>query len=253
MIYYVRKSGNDANNGYTEATAKLTIAGAYTASTTGDTIDIGAGEFVENIGASGRTYRGAGMFKTTVVGYLAWASLIAAVTLQDMRINLAGTGQTYLVFNGGTYKFIRVYFDGGGYSWTPGVGFFYPNSTSTIQVISSVFVNHVLNSRAFFDMRNTNDKLEIYGSTFYGITASYISFVPSTGGNVTTKNSIFSTCTTGGVANATIWTHTYNCYYSITTPTLSTGEISANPLFNDPGGGDFRLQSGSPCIGAGLP
>ena len=46
--YYVRANGNDANDGLTEATAKLTIGGvdgAATPAVNGDIIDVGAGTF----------------------------------------------------------------------------------------------------------------------------------------------------------------------------------------------------------------
>lgn len=44
---YVRKSGNDSNNGSTPALAKLTITGAISAMTSGDTIYIGSGIYRE--------------------------------------------------------------------------------------------------------------------------------------------------------------------------------------------------------------
>jgi hypothetical protein len=31
------------------------------------------------------------------------------------------------------------------------------------------------------------------------------------------------------------------------------GNISADPMFSDPGGGDFRLKANSPCLDAGNP
>ncbi len=45
--FYVRKSGNDANNGLSPAAAKLTYTAAYTAASSGDTIYIGAGVYRE--------------------------------------------------------------------------------------------------------------------------------------------------------------------------------------------------------------
>lgn len=66
---YVSKSGNDANDGRSWQTAKLTIAGAIAACSGGETIHVGPGTYVENVdltGSGGVTIKGAGMFATTV-------------------------------------------------------------------------------------------------------------------------------------------------------------------------------------------
>ncbi|MFN4985378.1 MAG: beta strand repeat-containing protein, partial [Ignavibacteria bacterium] len=56
---YVRANGNDANNGATEATANLTIAGALADAQAGDVIDIGAGDFAGATVGYNVTLRGA--------------------------------------------------------------------------------------------------------------------------------------------------------------------------------------------------
>ena len=56
---YVRANGNDANNGATEATANLTIAGALADAQAGDIIDIGAGDFAGATVGYNVTFRGA--------------------------------------------------------------------------------------------------------------------------------------------------------------------------------------------------
>jgi hypothetical protein len=40
---------------------------------------------------------------------------------------------------------------------------------------------------------------------------------------------------------------------SLTNPTGIDGNISQDPLFTDPVGGDYTLQAGSPCVDAGNP
>lgn len=55
--------------------------------------------------------------------------------------------------------------------------------------------------------------------------------------------------------------HDYNCLYTAGSGgaanyqnfTLSTNEITTNPLFIDPDNGDFRLSYSSPCKGTGFP
>lgn len=52
---YVSKGGNDSNDGSSWALSKLTIQGAVTAATSGDTIEIGSGEYNEAVSWTGTT------------------------------------------------------------------------------------------------------------------------------------------------------------------------------------------------------
>ncbi|HEX2949916.1 MAG TPA: right-handed parallel beta-helix repeat-containing protein, partial [Armatimonadota bacterium] len=54
---------------------------------------------------------------------------------------------------------------------------------------------------------------------------------------------------------ATSWTQSYNCFYNNaddSTRVLGTGEIKANPSFMGGIPSDYHLQTGSPCIDAGI-
>ena len=63
-VWYVSKTGNDANAGHSWASAKLTVSAAVAAATAGDTIMVGPGVFEEAVDASvkdGLWFEGAGV------------------------------------------------------------------------------------------------------------------------------------------------------------------------------------------------
>jgi hypothetical protein len=101
--------------------------------------------------------------------------------------------------------------------------------------------------------------------TGYGI---YCSGASNQRGTISLTNSIISDVTfknnshtiSGGPIGFSIgsWTatHDYNCYYQAGYRAVTPGDpgdhaVEAAPLFVNPDSGDFRLQWGSPCIGAG--
>ncbi len=78
--------------------------------------------------------------------------------------------------------------------------------------------------------------------------------------SITVKNNILACNNTHGIGvnncTSTEFVHDYNCFYNNSTAAIegySPGahSISADPLFVDLTGGDYYLQSGSPCLGAG--
>lgn len=109
--YCVRKTGNDANSGLSPAAAKLTIAGAYAAASSGDTIYIGAGVYREAAQLSSSKslsfigdYDGS---QTGDAGMVHWRQSAADVTVTAgvaLRLNAGSDGTIirWIAFSGGT-------------------------------------------------------------------------------------------------------------------------------------------------------
>ncbi len=109
-------------------------------------------------------------------------------------------------------------------------------------------------NNTFYDNRLKSSGYSNYGSR-YGQGIYSLSSSP------TIKNNIFinhSTSYGDGVpiyATSAI-TVNYNCFYNnggSNVNVTSNNGITSNPLFNNPTGGDFNLQTTSPCINAGDP
>jgi hypothetical protein len=70
-IYYVNKSGNNANNGLSEVNAKLTISAAISIASSNDTIIVGSGEYAERLSWSDKSLE----FQSDGIVYMNGASL----------------------------------------------------------------------------------------------------------------------------------------------------------------------------------
>jgi hypothetical protein len=89
--------------------------------------------------------------------------------------------------------------------------------------------------------------------TGYGV------FPCNTAGTLTFTNNIVSTVSLYCLAAATGWTftETNNCFYaniglgSIQSTVVNGTDLETDPLFTDAAGGDFSLDSASPCLTAG--
>jgi hypothetical protein len=107
----------------------------------------------------------------------------------------------------------------------------------------------------------------IYNNVFYNNVASQQMVTGSATGTFTFNNNIFYSSASGATFSSTGITYAYNCYYgtSMTYPT-DAHAVKANPLLVNPGSGGsggtggtanatltgYKLQSGSPCINAGV-
>lgn len=268
---YVRKTGNDANTGTDPDTdAVLTIARAYAlcSSADSDIIDIGEGTWVEDIYLNRNdgngtevddiTWRGAGMYKTTINGNGKHPDETAAgstpLTFQDLKIELAA--DNYYDFRTTadlTMNDVWVDFNGkGGSSY-----FFLFEGTQDVYFNRCIFNDAVPTSNYMFGGITGTTVCRMNRCIFYNCTAVGISYWFRTDDNaeVISKNCIFNDLdgyTQGGQSS---WTSTYDCYYGASSTLMSdkTGNIIADPKFVDPANEDFSLQDDSPCIGAGQP
>lgn len=109
-------------------------------------------------------------------------------------------------------------------------------------------------------------QVEVYNNVIYAeSTSSGLSGLRVAGGDVVARNNVImgfnrgidyrSTDTNASLSN------NYNCMFGNTTNYFNNGtpgvvpgadDVLANPLFVNAGAGDFALQSGSPCRGAGV-
>jgi hypothetical protein len=239
--YYVRKTGSDANNGTTIPLAKLTIAGAValSAAGSGDTIDIGVGEWIENIiYSNARTYRGAGMFLTSIVGRLTNGSAAVSIYFRDLKMTLNANNTATISVS--LLSLVRVYWNCAGYGDTGGDGYF---SASWV-LDNSLFVNLGVDKTCSTAYTITNSIFTSNNNfeTRYVTLASIV------------KNSFISVYNLYR-PDSTNPTHSYNAYAGTPSWGLGTGEFIASlaACFVDAPNGDFTLKAGSPLINTGNP
>jgi len=257
---YVNKAGNDSNDGLTLATAKLTIAGANAIAVATDTVSIGVGTWSETLQLSKVNdciYQGAGMFLTAIQGDI-YNSGITSSKVNDMKIifatNLPRLTATTVTWN-------NVYLDGTNTSSGTNAYIAYVIANATNKFTGCIFYKCTNTGGAgLFPINGANGILKIYNCIFYksnAVATDYFVYDYSGANNgLSFKNCIFhSVAGSSRIVAGGGFVHEYNCFYASTllflTTALNATEFEADPLFVDPEGGDFRLQSSSPCIGKG--
>jgi hypothetical protein len=247
---YVTKAGNDTTGDGTITLPYLTIAKAITVTTTGDTINIGVGEWAEDVTAS-RIYQGVSMFDTHINGVATNQYWNFDITFNDIKVS-----NPSVQFSGKTYRFNR--------SWW---------KFSATGLMNTI-VEGALTLYMDYSIWEGNDLGFAYGGAFYNtlrldIRHSIVTKISGTWSRVNgalasvsyLENLIFyfiKATALGGSVTYPCALEQYNCWYTsggtITGPlggAFSATDITTNPLFVDFAGGDFRLQPTSPCIGKG--
>lgn len=256
--YYVRKTGDDGNDGLSEANAKLTIASAVTASSEDDTIDIGEGTFDEALPIEPRTYQGAGMFSTTLEGMFSDNLATGDHTYNDMYWDITAEDPTAVTLPFGTLTLNRVFIDGTKRSAGAYSRFFIANNLRTF-IMNNCVIYEMFegNSRGFVNSETTGYTSQFTNCTFYNTGFKGQRTSADVSSDSFYKNCIFQGCmffsSTGTTEEEFI--NPENCIFwdmfDFSQTGGSTNCTFEDPLLADPGGGDLRLQAGSPAIGAG--
>jgi hypothetical protein len=134
-------------------------------------------------------------------------------------------------FGNSNVTFTNCLFSGNVATGAGGGGALWIGSNSTITVRLCTITGNIANVN-FAGIHNTGTSAIVTNSIIYGNTGP--------GGSQAVNQQINAA---GGTNNVT--------YSNVQGGFAGTGNINANPLFEDQAGGDFQLGAGSPCIDAG--
>jgi hypothetical protein len=260
--------------------AYATIQDAINAATSGQTVSVSSGTYVEDLTMkSGVTVDGAGFGETKIVGTVTFDGVTGAtlsdVSIYDYDYATGGSGQTYVgiyVTDGDAtisavgiyYTLYGVHADNAssvsidraniGGNWY-GV---YSDGTTDMDVTNSFIYSNPAggiatdNTSGGTILHNT-----IVGNGFAGI-SSYLTGGITQGNdssetvanNVVVSNYYGVNCysCTGSALNNLVWGNTTDY---VNDASASSSDLSSDPLFENPNEGDYSISATSPCIDAG--
>lgn len=237
-----------------------TIQEGIDASTSGDTVEVSAGIYTENIDFAGKDLlvRSAGGTESTVIQPLDLTSPIVTFS-QGESPSSEFTGFDITGSNGAP----AVYISGSSPSVHHNVFQGHSGSEQAHVIIRVTGESHALfafnvfynNSGHWGMVYSDADSTRIINNTIDGGERGML--VYSSGSTV--KNNIVVNCTKYGFWDDSrsmirryndIWNNVENYWSSMI---ADVTDISADPLFVDPGEGDYSILSDSPCIDAGDP
>lgn len=269
-VYYVRISGNDANDGLSPATAFRTISKAASVMQAGDTVYVGAGTYNETItppasGVSGRP-----------ISYI--ADVTGAYTGDSGTVILDGqnslcyafqlsTGRSYLVIDGFEAINYRTCTSSDG-------AYYFIDGSNTNNIYRNLIVHNV--QRDGFILGGSgnllenciaystgDDGMEIKGD---GNIIRNCTFVNNSGHAIESDSPQTNTYENNIIDGAMGWnmsyfnssTFNYNDWTQGVLPGTGTGNLNVNPLFVDKSNNDLHLSqtaagqgSDSPLVDAG--
>ena len=260
--YYVRTDGNNSNTGLgtstSEAWASVVAAVQKSEINPGDTIYVMLGTYgssgvVPNIdGTSGSPIRFVGDRDGAIFG-------------TPGEVYLTTTGSNGLLVTDDDYlEFDGFHISGGSDTvyWNSSTGgvlrncVIYDASDDGIEIVNSSTLE-IINCLIYY---NTGDGVYVLGGTVQILNCTIAENdgdgIEQNGGTMEISNSIiYQNASNGLHLNTGTMNHSYNCVYNgdsaFEGTSLSTGEITTNPLFTDAQRIDFTLTSASPAIDVG--
>lgn len=121
--------------------------------------------------------------------------------------------------------------------------------SSNAQIYNNVFNN--ITGNVLMLGTPAGSVTKFYNNTFYNINTLSNTYRCE----VLFRNNIFSNCYGTLFVHGTNPNADYNCYYKVNnfgSFNIGIHSIKSDPMFNDASKFDFRLKSGSPCIGSGI-
>lgn len=261
--YYVDGvNGSDDNLGTTTQTAWKTIGKAAGILTAGQTVIVLPGTYAEavnnttNAGASGSpiTYRGYFEAGTVIINATGqtygFRNDKAYVTFEGFEVKSSNSNGILITGDTADYcvvKNCKAYINGadgikfdGGDNGTIQNCLVYDNGANGLEAVSNADGLTIDNCTSYSN--NANDGFHTSTSD---TTVTDCIITNNTQWGIDTYGTVAV-----GVTYTDTWSNTSGNYDDLNKITVGTGTISANPLFVNPGSGDFHLQSGSPAKNA---
>jgi hypothetical protein len=258
--WYVAPTGDDTNDCLSTITPCETIQAAINKATSGDSVSVAAGTYLENLLVKdGVDVSGAGMFSTIVdaggVGKPLYAPSGVSATIQKMGFTNSGTGYSGGIANAGVVLYGNVTLTNCRSFSNPTEGIITYGGTTTI---SYNLIDHNLEYGIFI---STDSTILVQNNTIASSTSDGIHVYPDAGISATVLNNIIAsnggygisgngTVSTIGVDYNDVWDNAGTISSSIT---VGTGNLTLDPRFRTWGSNDYLLLASSPVINMGDP
>ncbi|MHB1459364.1 MAG: right-handed parallel beta-helix repeat-containing protein, partial [Armatimonadota bacterium] len=258
--YYLSPTGNDTTGNGSSGNPWFTLQKASQSATAGDivlvqpgTYNYGSTNTLSTSGSSGSyiTYAANGAVTLNFTNSSADGLDITGSHVELDGFNITGVPNPYTIYiSNATDVQVRAC------NIIPNM---MVSNSSNILIRQNVFTQSTSNHGLIIG--GSSSYVSVLGNTFYGITSGYgVWFYSSSSTGNQVINSIFKNCYVGiynsqGLADSA---HDYNMFHGMGSGALgnltaqSHESTNTDPLLNNPGSGDYSLQSGSPAKDIGI-